>query len=150
LNYYIECTKVHEYSDFNDSENQYINFENDNNIDYVFLTIYVNEIISNNILSAFYDSKQEINPIIYSPKIYKLNNNNKYAHLSLKNNFKIKFCSFYGEGIVNWSNYFNQLFSQNMIGQYYKIPVKDNIADIAFIDKGDFIFYIKIIYNKKL
>ena len=32
-----------------------------------------------------------------------------------------------------------------MIGQYYKIPVKDNITDITFKDEGDFIFYIKII-----
>ena len=31
-----------------------------------------------------------------------------------------------------------------MLGQYYKIPVKDNITDINFIDKENFVFYIKI------
>ena len=146
FNYYIDCAIHYDYSDFNDSENHYINFENDNNIDYVFLIIYINQIITNNILSAFYDVKKEINPNIYSSKLYILDNYDKYAHLSLKDNFKVKFCSFYGQGIVNWGDYFkNQLFSQNMIGQYYKIPVKDNITDITFKDEGDFIFYIKII-----
>ena len=145
FNYYFERTQNRDYSGFGENENQYINIENDNNSDYVLIIIFINQIIINNILSTFSDAKKEIIPNIYSSKIFKLDYNNKKAHLSLKDNFKIIFCSFYGEGIVNWSDYFkNQLFSQNMLGQYYKIPVKDNITDINFIDKENFVFYIKI------
>ena len=145
FNYYIEMSQSFNYSYFLNRDNNYINIENDNNKEYVFLSIFIEEGIINNILSTFYDVKKEISPNIYSSKIYKLDNNEKSVHLSLKNNFKISFCSFYGEGRVNWNDYFqDQIFSQNMLGKYYEIPIKDNNTDINFQDEENFIIYIKL------
>jgi len=127
--------------------NDYTNIKNDNRIEYVLLIIYTNveEGTTNNILSTFYDAKKEINPNIYSSKIYKLDNIEKYAAIFSKKEYKINFCSYNGEGIVNLNNFFkNQLFTQNMLRQYYKIPLKNEITNITFQDKGDFIFYIKL------
>jgi len=124
----------------------YVNFKIDNYTEYVIFPFAFEEGIVKNILSTFYDANKEIIPNIYSSNIYKLDNNNKQIHLSLKNNnFKINFGSFYGEGIVKWGDYFkNQFFGQNMQRQIYKIPIKDQNTDITFQDRGDFIIYIKL------
>ena len=139
-------------SDFKNYKNQYINVENDINVEYVFLIIYVNNeerIITNNILSTFYDVRREINPNIYSSRLYKLDYISKYVNISLEKDFKINFCSFYGEGIVTMNDFFkNQIFTQNMLRQYYKIPLKNNITNINFQDIKDFTFYIKLINFK--
>ena len=137
---------IYNLTEINQSEYHYVNFKIDNYTEYVIFPFAFEEGIVKNILSTFYDANKEIIPNIYSSNIYKLDNNNKQIHLSLKNNnFKINFGSFYGEGIVKWGDYFkNQFFGQNMQRQIYKIPIKDQNTDITFQDRGDFIIYIKL------
>ena len=113
-------------SNFSYHENHYINIENNNSVEYIFLIIYSSsdEGIISNVLSTFYDVKKEINPNVYSSNIYKLDNIAKYVEINLNKDFKINFCSFYGEGTVNLKDFFeDQIFTQYMLRQYYTIKV---------------------------
>ena len=140
-------TLIDKYKNLNNTKQNAIYCNNNNNLNYILFSISLIE-RQITIQNSFYDRKEEIYPQVYSPQIFKIENNTKIKYTFLRNmNFNLIANWIHGEGeIVNFG-LVNLEMDVNYMGRPYSILISEINDTIIFKNPKDFVLYLGLKYN---